>query len=176
MRDTKLRFVALLLADFTGSGAQVARLPVDAPAVSAGLQTLAPHTRVTRARYPNGDPELCTDCWHGGEMKLWHKDLSCVGTARVVYKNLVNCDERMLLPDGTPCKNDSAMWDSYNTYSNGHGGCCAPWSGDSSPYGPMGNYFCGTTENLCGATAVHAACKPAVAIYTCARTRAPAMA
>jgi hypothetical protein len=34
----------------------------------------------------------------------------------------------------------------YNTYSNGHGGCCAAWSGDHSPYGPMGNYFCGNSS------------------------------
>ena len=47
---------------------------------------------------------------------------------------------------GQPCKNDSAMWDTYNTYSNGHGGCCAAWSGDQSPYGPMGNYFCGNAS------------------------------
>ena len=38
------------------------------------------------------------------------------------------------------------MWDTYNTYSNGHGGCCAAWSGDHSPYGPMGNYFCGNSS------------------------------
>ena len=113
--------------------------------VSSGLQTLSPHRRVTRARYPNGDPELCTRCWHGA-MKRWHKDLSCVGKAAVVYKNLVGCNEHMKLPDGSPCKNDSAMWDSYNTYTNGRGGCCAPWSGDGSPYGPMGNYFCGNSS------------------------------
>ena len=73
---------------------------------------------------------------------------------------------------GQPCKNDSAMWDTYSecshgrlglcercrggsdgrplrrtdTYSNGHGGCCAAWSGDHSPYGPMGNYFCGNAS------------------------------
>ena len=33
-----------------------------------------------------------------------------------------------------------------DTYSNGHGGCCAAWSGDHSPYGPMGNYFCGNAS------------------------------
>jgi hypothetical protein len=77
--------------------------------VSSGLQTLSPHRRLTRARSPNGDPELCTRCWHGA-MKRWHKDLSCVGTASVVYKDLVECDEHMRLPDGSPCKNDSAMW------------------------------------------------------------------
>lgn len=38
------------------------------------------------------------------------------------------------------------MWNTYNTYSNGHGGCCSPWSGDSSPYGPMGSYFCGNSS------------------------------
>ena len=26
------------------------------------------------------------------------------------------------------------------------GGCCAAWSGDDSPYGPMGNYFCGNSS------------------------------
>eukprot|EP00928_Gymnodinium_smaydae_P025336 TRINITY_DN20214_c0_g1_i1.p1 TRINITY_DN20214_c0_g1~~TRINITY_DN20214_c0_g1_i1.p1 ORF type:complete len:1042 (+),score=101.64 TRINITY_DN20214_c0_g1_i1:41-3127(+) len=123
-----------------------AQLPKSVGGVTAGLQTLFPHRRVTRARYPNGDPELCTDCWHHDEMKLWHKNLSCVGKARVVYKNLVDCNNDMLLPDGTPCKNDSAMWDSYNTYSNGHGGCCSVWSGDQSPYGPMGSYFCGNSS------------------------------
>lgn len=54
-----------------------------------------------------------------------------------VYKDLRNCDDHGMLPDGTPCKNNSAMWDTYNTYSNGHGGCCETWSGDDSPYGPM---------------------------------------
>ena len=28
----------------------------------------------------------------------------------------------------------------------GVGGCCSPWSGDASPYGPMGNYFCGNSS------------------------------
>lgn len=97
--------------------------------------------RVTRAREPNGDPELCTDCWNGA-MKGWHKDLSCVGNSRVVYKDLRDCNNERMLPDGTPCKNDSAMWDSYNTYTNGHGGCCSVWEGDQSPYGRMGSYFC----------------------------------
>eukprot|EP01043_Picozoa_sp_COSAG02_P029584 COSAG02_NODE_1848_length_10680_cov_53.675551_5_plen_486_part_00 len=127
-------------------GAYVAELPASTTPVIAGLQTLEPHTRITRSRYPNGNPELCTDCWNDGAPKLWHKDLSCIGKARVVYKNLVDCNSQHELPDGTPCKNDSAMWDSYNTYSNGHGGCCSPWSGDASPYGPMGNYFCGNSS------------------------------
>jgi len=109
-----------------------------------GLTTLDPHRRVTRAREPNADPsegaELCTRCWHN-RVKQWHSDLSCIGQATTVYKDLRNCDDHgMLLPDSTsPCKNDSAMWNTYNTYSNGHGGCCAVWSGDHSPYGPMGN-------------------------------------
>eukprot|EP00039_Didymoeca_costata_P013183 m.196382 g.196382 ORF g.196382 m.196382 type:complete len:799 (+) comp15699_c0_seq3:667-3063(+) len=110
-----------------------------------GLNTLSEYRRATRAREPNGDPELCTDCWHPG-MKGWHKDLTCVGKAQVVYKDLRDCDNKGLLPDKTPCKNDSAMWDTYNTYSNGHGGCCAVWSGDQSPYGPMGSYFCGNSS------------------------------
>ena len=65
---------------------------------------------------------------------------------QVVYKDLRDCDNNYLLPDGQPCKNNSAMWDSYNTYSSGHGGCCAAWPGDQSPYGPMGNYFCGNSS------------------------------
>lgn len=113
----------------------------------AGLNTLSPLRRVTRARYPNADPELCTDCWlDEAAVKHWHPDLSCVGKARVVYKNLTGCDNDMRLADGSPCKNDSAMWTTYNTYSNGHGGCCAVWSGDGSPYGPMGDYFCGNSS------------------------------
>ena len=79
-------------------------------------------------------------------MKHWHRDLSCVGRARVVYKDLRACDARGKLPDGAPCKNDSAMWDTYNTYTNGHGGCCEIWSGDASPYGPMGDYYCGNSS------------------------------
>ena len=114
-----------------------------------GLTTLNPHRRVTRAREPNADPtegaELCTKCWHNG-VANWHHDETCVGTAATVYKDLRACDDHSLLPDGQPCKNDSAMWNTYNTYSNGHGGCCAAWSGDGSPYGPMGNYFCGNSS------------------------------
>ena len=107
------------------------------------------HRRLWRARHPNGDPELCTgDCWaDASAIKSWHTDLSCIGKAEVVYKDLRECDPKSpggkFLPDGTPCKDDSAMWDSYNTYNNGHGGCCAPWGGDQSPLGPQGNYFCG---------------------------------
>ena len=52
-----------------------------------GLNTLHPYRRATRARFPNGDPELCTDCWHDN-MKRWHPDLSCVGKARTVYMDL----------------------------------------------------------------------------------------
>ena len=56
-----------------------------------GLTTLAPHRRVTRARYPNASPsegaELCTDCWTNGVVR-WHHNVSCVGKATVVYKDL----------------------------------------------------------------------------------------
>ena len=114
-----------------------------------GLTTLAPHRRVTRARYPNAAPsegaELCIDCWTSGVIR-WHHNVSCVGQATVMYKDLRDCDNDKKLPSGQPCKNDSAMWDTYNTYSNGHGGCCAAWPGDHSPYGPMGNYFCGNAS------------------------------
>jgi len=117
--------------------------------VLRGLTTLEPHRRVTRAREPNADPtegaELCTRCWHQGVTR-WHRNMDCVGNADTVYIDLRVCDEKHQLPDGSPCKNDSAMWDTYNTYSNGHGGCCAAWSGDASPYGPMGNYFCGNSS------------------------------
>ena len=75
---------------------------------------------LSQAREPNADPaegaELCTKCWHGG-VKNWHRDLSCVGKADVVYKDLRNCNNDKLLPDGAPCKNDSAMWNTYNTYA-----------------------------------------------------------
>eukprot|EP01043_Picozoa_sp_COSAG02_P022223 COSAG02_NODE_1149_length_14210_cov_40.850542_10_plen_510_part_00 len=119
-----------------------------------GLTTLSPHRRVTRARFPNAGAaegaELCTGhCWASG-IKEWHKNTSCVGKATVVYKDLRDCDDNMKIASGPlagqPCKNDSAMWDTYNTYSSGHGGCCAAWSGDQSPYGPMGNYFCGNAS------------------------------
>jgi hypothetical protein len=119
-----------------------------------GLTTLTPHRRVTRARFPNAGAaegaELCTGhCWANG-IKEWHKNTSCVGKATVVYKDLRDCDDDMKIASGPlagqPCKNDSAMWDTYNTYSNGHGGCCAAWSGDQSPYGAMGNYFCGNAS------------------------------
>jgi hypothetical protein len=118
-----------------------------------GLTTLDPHRRVTRAREPNADPsegaELCTRCWHSRVVR-WHSNLDCVGTAATVYKDLRNCDNEHKIAagplQGQPCKNDSAMWNTYNTYSNGHGGCCAAWSGDESPYGPMGNYFCGNSS------------------------------
>ena len=121
--------------------------------VLRGLTTREPHRRVTRAREPNADPtegaELCTRCWHN-RVTRWHSDLSCVGKASVVYKDLRNCDDEHKIASGPlagqPCKNDSAMWDTYNTYSSGHGGCCAAWSGDHSPYGPMGNYFCGNSS------------------------------
>jgi hypothetical protein len=87
-------------------------------------------------------------CMQG--IKEWHKNTSCVGKASVVYKDLRDCDNDKKIASGPlagqPCKNDSAMWDTYNTYSNGHGGCCAAWSGDQSPYGPMGNYFCGNSS------------------------------
>ena len=125
-----------------------------------GLNTLAApggsggtHSRLTRAREPSGDIEACVaeaqgKCWHNG-MQRWHTDLSCVGKAKTVYIDLRHCaDDGTLIgaPPGTPCKNNSAMWDTYNTYSNGHGGCCAAWSGDGSPYGPMGDYFCGNSS------------------------------
>ena len=118
-----------------------------------GLTTLEPHRRVTRAREPNALPsegaELCTDCWHNGVTR-WHHKLDCIGKAQVVYKDLRDCDDDKKIASGPlagqPCKNDSAMWDTYNTYSSGHGGCCAAWPGDQSPYGPMGNYFCGNSS------------------------------
>lgn len=124
----------------------VTKTPFDA---IPGLSTLNPHRRVTRAREPDASPaegaELCTSCWHNGVTR-WHKDLRCVGKAKTIYIDLRGCDADKLLPDGSPCKNDSAMWDTYNTYSNGHGGCCGAWPGDSSPFGPMGNYFCGNSS------------------------------
>ena len=83
---------------------------------SSGLTTLEPHRRVTRAREPNADPtqgaELCTNCWHNG-VANWHHDEACVGTASTVYMDLRACDNNQLLPSGQPCKNDSAMWNTY---------------------------------------------------------------
>ena len=118
------------------------------PFISLG--TLSPHRRVTRARYPNADPEI-QSIWNPAEaIKIWQHDLSCAGKAQVVYKDLregCGMSERDALDAGTrPCKNDSAMWDTYNTFANGHGGCCATWAGDGSPYGPMGDYFCGNSS------------------------------
>jgi hypothetical protein len=118
-----------------------------------GLTTLEPHRRVTRAREPNADPaegaELCKRCWHNKVVR-WHSNLDCIGTAATVYKDLRDCDAEHKIAagplQGQPCKNDSAMWNTYNTYSNGHGGCCAAWSGDASPYGPQGDYFCGNSS------------------------------
>ena len=123
---------------------------VDVPAFK-GLNTLkggsegrrgGTYARMTRARYPDGNFEDCSGnhfprglhCWNHG-MKHWHKDLSCVGKAKTVYKDLRFCDEHGKLPGGAPCKNNSAMWNTYNTYSSGHGGCCEAWSGDDSPHG-----------------------------------------
>jgi hypothetical protein len=113
-----------------------------------GLQTTdsspGGHRRVVRAREPNADSdgsmgaELCTHCFHG-KVARWHQNTACVGHARTVYLDLRDCNDQHELPSGQPCKNDSAMWGTYNTYSNGHGGCCAAWPGDHSPYGPMGN-------------------------------------
>ena len=100
-----------------------------------GLTTLNPHRRVTRARYPNAGPtqgaELCTDCWTHGVVR-WHHNTTCVGKARTVYLDLRDCDDDMKLPDGLPCKNDSAMWDTYNTYSNGARLPCLPSTGPAS--------------------------------------------
>ena len=113
-----------------------------------GLNTLNAYRRVIRARYPNCDPELCQGCFaDASAISNWKPDVSCVGKARVVYKDLRGCVGKTgKLPDGSPCKADSAMWDTYNTYANGHGGCCAAWEGDDSPYGPMGNYYCGNSS------------------------------
>eukprot|EP01048_Picozoa_sp_COSAG05_P002813 COSAG05_NODE_122_length_17611_cov_47.044655_11_plen_437_part_00 len=137
----------------SATNATVWETPVSASLAATGflgLTTLDPHRRVTRARFPNAGAaegaELCTHgCWANG-IKEWHKNTSCVAQATVIYKDLRDCDDEKKLPDGSPCKNDSAMFDTYNTYSNGHGGCCAAWSGDQSPYGPMGNYFCGNAS------------------------------
>jgi hypothetical protein len=93
-----------------------------------GLNTLGDGKtlrRVTKARYPNGDPETCTNCWMAtpGAVTNWQADVSCIGKAKVVYKDLRNCvGDTGKLPDGSPCKADSAMWDTYNTFSNGE--CC----------------------------------------------------
>jgi hypothetical protein len=107
----------------------------------SGLNTLKDLRRLTLARYPNGDPELCRTCWEPAEaVTNWPADVACVGKAHVVYKDLRVCG-----PDGL-CKRDSAMWDTYNTYTNGHGGCCAVWEGDLSPFGPMGSYYCGNSS------------------------------
>ena len=138
----------------------VADVPASVTGIT-GLNTLAKmpdalpgtYSRMTRAREPSGDIEKCVaegqhGCWHSG-VDRWHTDLSCVGKAETLYIDLRNCaDDGTLIghPTGTPCKNDSKMWNTYNTYSNGHGGCCSSWSGDDSPYGPMGNYFCGNSS------------------------------
>ena len=114
----------------------VTEVPVEVGDI-LGLNTLAApgrnggsYSRLTRAREPSGDIEACVaeaqgKCWHNG-MQRWHTDLSCVGKATVKYIDLRHCaDDGTLIgaPPGTPCKNSSAMWDTYNTYSNGHGGC-----------------------------------------------------
>ena len=44
------------------------------------------------------------------------------------YIDLRRCDEKheLIGHPGQPCKNDSAMWDTYNTYSNGYGNPQSP--------------------------------------------------
>lgn len=120
-----------------------------------GLATLAPHRRVTRARYPNADPETQSLWSSGGLITKWTHSLDCVGKSAVVYEDLrAGCaprsggsdDDDRVAAAARPCKNDSSMWDTYNTFANGHGGCCAAWAGDGSPYGPMGDYFCGNSS------------------------------
>lgn len=125
----------------------VTDVPKDIPTIK-GLTTVEPHRRAILAREPNCDPELSKGaCWHAQEdITSWYHDLSCVGQATVVYKDLRDCQPGGVLPDGSPCKADSAMWDTYNTYANGYGGCCEVWAGDWSPYGRMGSYYCGNSS------------------------------
>ena len=90
-------------------------VPTTAKAGFLGLTTLKPHRRVTRARYPNAAPsqgaELCTgDCWTNGVVR-WHHNKTCFGKAQTVYLDLRDCDDDKKQPNGMPCKNDSAMWD-----------------------------------------------------------------
>ena len=82
----------------------------------------AAHFALPACRYPNAGAaegaELCTHgCWANG-IKEWHKNTSCVGKAEVIYKDLRDCDDEMKIASGPlagqPCKNDSAMWDTYS--------------------------------------------------------------
>jgi len=87
-----------------------ARIPADITSMP-GLATLSPHRRLTRARYPNCDPEMMAGCYAGGDAMLsWRQDMRCVGLAKTVYEDLRDCDNAGLLPNGAPCYNYSAMW------------------------------------------------------------------
>ena len=113
------------------------------------LFTLSPHTRVTRARYPNGDIET----YYGGEdssdwipfsvtveinknvtesgyfVSKWHLP-PLFELPQQIFKNL-SCD----ISDNVPCKNSSHQTD-FNIVTFGVGGACDLWFNNES-------YWCG---------------------------------
>lgn len=102
-----------------------------------GLFTLEPHTRLTRARYPNADAERASANLDGFQsrrplaLEWWRPPPGKV-------PSFTYLDLRGPNPSGFQ-KNDSTMPD-YNTYGTGRGGACA------AVWGPGSSYWCGNTS------------------------------
>ena len=87
------------------------------------LNTLEPHTRLVRARFPFVNPELSVRGWLNATAVLhWQRPPHSFGAGQfTVTKNLSDCHQF------TPCKNDSAF-PPYNTYTRGFNGHCRKWT------------------------------------------------
>jgi hypothetical protein len=90
-----------------------------------GLNTLNPHTRLTRARYPNCHVEESPQKFMRPEaISRWDKPNPPLPRAKTYYKDLA----------ALGLKNDSTMPD-YNRYGLGYGGLCEIWT-------PAESYWC----------------------------------
>ena len=102
------------------------------------LFTLNPHTRIVRARYPNGHPEV----WNNGAyfinpyyVNTWNMPES--GNEykpHQIYKDLSDCKTT------NPCLNHSE-YKPFDTYTAGYGNLCDLWE-------PSFSYWCG--QNCAG--------------------------
>eukprot|EP00475_Leptophrys_vorax_P015850 TRINITY_DN2221_c0_g1_i2.p1 TRINITY_DN2221_c0_g1~~TRINITY_DN2221_c0_g1_i2.p1 ORF type:complete len:721 (-),score=206.27 TRINITY_DN2221_c0_g1_i2:490-2652(-) len=99
-----------------------------APQVSndvLGLNTLNPHTRLTRARYPNSHVEDSPGAWiHPETITRWLKPDPPLPKPTTYFKDLA----------ALGLKNDSTM-PNYNQYGLGYGGACEVWT-------PAESYWC----------------------------------
>ena len=107
-----------------------------------GLFTLEAHTRLTRARYPNGDAELTQWGYNSVDRMLYSLPLLAaaewVKSPRGEPPSTVGYVDMSKPCNPTGAVKDDSTMARYNSYGNGYGGVCDLWALTRE----LGSYWC----------------------------------